>query len=153
MPWSAPRPCRKCRQRTTRDRSGYCDVCRPLAASETNRAYNRFRRDRHPLHGSRRWRDVSREVLREHPLCQSCASVGIETLATEVHHKVPVAQGGPWFGRANLMAVCHACHMTIEVAAARQARVGGGVSQKYDTPRLASDAQPSLTHTAGGEKG
>lgn len=55
-------------------------------------------------------------VLSEQPCCAVCGAP-----ATEVHHLVPVAQGG-MNDRANLVALCHACHARITVEQQRHAR-------------------------------
>lgn len=55
-------------------------------------------------------------VLSEQPLCAVCGAP-----ATEVHHIVPVSQGGTNV-RENLVALCHACHARITVEQQRHAR-------------------------------
>jgi 5-methylcytosine-specific restriction endonuclease McrA len=39
-----------------------------------------------------------------------CLSAGCPRTATEVHHRVPVAQGGAMFDAANLVSLCRDCH-------------------------------------------
>jgi 5-methylcytosine-specific restriction enzyme A len=45
-----------------------------------------------------------------HPLCQTCLDQGRATLATQVDHVVPIAQGGPDADPDNWRATCVPCH-------------------------------------------
>ena len=68
---------------------------------------------------SRAWRRLRREYLALHPVCEDCEASGITTVATEVHHVIPVesAAGRPddmqalALDASNLRALCHACHV------------------------------------------
>lgn len=51
------------------------------------------------------WRRLSRHYRALNPLCELCGS-----LATEVHHRVPVSSGGPLLDADNLIALCTPCH-------------------------------------------
>ncbi len=42
----------------------------------------------------RRWREVRRQKLSEDPLCELCLRAGYVIPATEVHHIVPISEGG-----------------------------------------------------------
>ena len=70
------------------------------------------------LINSMSWRRLRHDMLREHPLCQMCEAEGRERFATEVHHIRPIEsiddkelQRCLAFDRANLMCVCHECHV------------------------------------------
>lgn len=39
-----------------------------------------------------------------------CQTDGCQRTATEVHHRVPVAQGGAMFDETNLVSLCRDCH-------------------------------------------
>lgn len=67
---------------------------------QTNRAGKR-------IYNSARWKNTRTKFLFDHPLCK-CGEI-----ATDVHHRVDLKDGGdPWdFG--NLEALCHACHAAI----------------------------------------
>lgn len=66
-----------------------------------------------------RWRRLARAKLQADPLCEDPigkhAESGRVEVATEVHHKVPVAKDQSlaldW---QNLMSVCRKCHEAIE---------------------------------------
>ena len=53
----------------------------------------------------RRWRKVRTMQLGNEPMCADCPG-----LATEVHHVVPLSQGGSRLDLANLMSLCKSCH-------------------------------------------
>lgn len=59
-----------------------------------------------------RWRTIRRSFLKRNPLCAECAKVNKVTGATEVHHIIPIAEGGT-HDDENLMALCHSCHSKI----------------------------------------
>lgn len=56
-----------------------------------------------------RWEKLRAAYLAQHPLCEECQRAGRLTTATEVHHVVPVVQGGS-DDEGNLMALCKKCH-------------------------------------------
>lgn len=69
---------------------------------------------------SKRWRELREKKLQEHPVCEVCEEEGRSTLATEVHHRIPVESVVSeskmkelMFRYSNLMSVCHACHAEI----------------------------------------
>lgn len=67
-----------------------------------------------------RWRALRAEKLKNNPVCEQCERTGKSTLATEVHHIVPV-ESVPTIRQMevltytydNLMSVCHECHVEI----------------------------------------
>lgn len=75
----------------------------------------------------RRWRRVREAYLAEHPFCE-CGCGGI---AEEVHHIVPIADGGDRFASANLMALTKQCHSRITAQSARG--IGGKSSRERQT--------------------
>ncbi len=66
------------------------------------------------IRSSARWRRVRKLFLTVHPLCEDIFCVhgmgGQATLATQVDHILPLAQGGAPFDEANLQALCRLCH-------------------------------------------
>lgn len=67
-----------------------------------------------------RWRKLRAAKLSAQPLCERCQHMGYVTGATEVHHRRPVEWAKGWHGQsqrmydmANLMSVCHRCHVEI----------------------------------------
>jgi len=72
--------------------------------------------------GGRPWRRKREAVLkRDGYLCQPCNRKGKLSLAKEVDHIVPVAEGGTDEDR-NLEAICKPCHHAKTQAEARRGR-------------------------------
>lgn len=70
--------------------------------------------------GGRPWRRTRERILdRDQRLCQPCLASGWVTLATEVDHIRPRAEGGR-DDDSNLQAICSACHASK--TSAEQAR-------------------------------
>ena len=88
--------------------------------------YNFTRRD--PvvarIHGSVRWQAVRARVLRDEPVCRSCARQGLTEPAKQVDHIVPLAVAPHLaYVRSNLQPVCTACHG--RKSASDRRRMGG----------------------------
>ncbi|MCL2509430.1 MAG: HNH endonuclease [Oscillospiraceae bacterium] len=79
-------------------------------AKQDAREYNR--RYRHPdsnkIYGGR-WRIVRNMYIAARPLCEECLAAGRCVRAEEVHHIIPVAQGGS-HAEENLRSLCRSCH-------------------------------------------
>jgi 5-methylcytosine-specific restriction protein A len=54
--------------------------------------------------------------LARHPLCELCEQAGKLIPADEVHHILPVADGGT-HAESNLQALCKPCHAAVTFAA------------------------------------
>lgn len=72
------------------------------------------------LINSMRWRRLRAAILAKEPICQRCKSDGRLTLASEVHHVIPVESTPDFeekrrlaYDPLNLMPLCHACHVSI----------------------------------------
>lgn len=50
--------------------------------------------------------------VKEHPFCELCFEKGILVPVDEVHHKLPLSEGGT-HERSNLVALCKSCHAKI----------------------------------------
>ncbi|HUG08483.1 MAG TPA: HNH endonuclease signature motif containing protein [Acidimicrobiia bacterium] len=61
--------------------------------------------DRAANYQSEGWRRLRDRVLREEPNCRRCGAP-----SSDVDHIVPLADGGGFFDRENLQALCHPCH-------------------------------------------
>lgn len=69
---------------------------------------------------SKQWKQLRLDKLKANPICEACKGNGLSTLATEVHHVVPVEsvprESGMrhlMFSYSNLMSLCHSCHSDI----------------------------------------
>ena len=65
-------------------------------SGHANRFYNRYS-----------WAYVRDRILKMHPICHRCG----ESRSEEVHHIMPLIEGGSFYDSANLEALCHRCHM------------------------------------------
>ena len=108
MPKRPPRPCSHPGCPALTD-GQFCPEHRKLAAAR----YNRYERDPaiQKLYGGA-WPRIRARFLAEHPLCVVCRKEGRVTAADEVHHILPLSQGGT-HAEDNLMALCKACHSGI----------------------------------------
>lgn len=66
---------------------------------------------------SGKWRTIRMRYLQKHPLCEDCLACDRTTIATEVHHVVPIGTETGYDGMrrlaydvGNLRALCHDCH-------------------------------------------
>lgn len=86
-----------CEQHRTEERRKYDKYER---SSDVNRKYGRA------------WKRIRDRYALEHPLCEQCLKDGRLVPTEEVHHKLPISQGGT-HARENLMALCRSCHTKI----------------------------------------
>ncbi len=80
---------------------------------EENRRYEKY--DRNPAvrrRYGRAWKRIRDSYAAAHPLCEVCAAKGIYVKTEEIHHKLPLSEGGT-HDRANLIALCKPCHASI----------------------------------------
>ena len=110
MPYKPKRPCSYpgCGKLTD---GRYCDEHR----QSIDHQYNRYLRDpdTNKRYG-RAWKKLRARFLLRHPLCEQCLCEGRLTPAEEVHHILPLANGGT-HDVNNLMALCKSCHSRITI--------------------------------------
>ena len=110
MPMKPKRPCSypDCGRLTD---GRFCDEHKQIA----ERQYNQYLRnsDTNKRYG-RAWKKLRARFLLLHPLCEQCKSGSRLTPAEEVHHILPLANGGT-NDEGNLMALCKSCHSSITV--------------------------------------
>lgn len=75
--------------------------------------YDKFNREhnKNKKYGNN-WRRIRALYIKQHPLCERCLQEGRITPVEEVHHILPVKQGGS-NSFTNLMSVCKSCHTKI----------------------------------------
>ena len=119
LPKKSKRPCRyRGCPNLTDDASGYCAEHKATAS----RDYDKFGRGYN--HGKRygyQWRKLRNYFLSIHPFCEMCKRDGRYTDATEVHHILPLADGGT-NDIDNLMALCKSCHSRITMTTENKGR-------------------------------
>ena len=89
----------------------YCEQHR----IEERRKYDKYERslDINQKYGHA-WRRIRDRYAAAHPLCEMCLGEGRLTPVQEVHHILPVSQGGT-HSMDNLMSLCQSCHTKIHL--------------------------------------
>lgn len=64
----------------------------------------------------RNWAKCRNRYLSLNPLCENCKKFDIIEPATEVHHIIPLKQGGEKLDFSNLQSLCKSCHKRIDNA-------------------------------------
>jgi 5-methylcytosine-specific restriction protein A len=75
------------------------------------------------MYARKRWAMTRKAKLFANPLCE-LEHPGCLSIATEVHHRTAMEDGGPAYDLANLVSTCKPCHSTEtrrEVMARRNA--------------------------------
>ena len=60
----------------------------------------------------RAWKRIRDSYVAVHPLCERCEKEGRLTPTEEVHHILPLSEGGT-HARDNIIALCQSCHAQI----------------------------------------
>ena len=110
MPRKPKRPCRYpgCPDLCA-DGEQYCKK----HAKIMNDHYEKFTRGYSPgKRYGRAWKRIRDRYVRKHPLCEQCLKEGRYVAAEEVHHIVPLSEGGS-NEEKNLMSLCRSCHEKI----------------------------------------
>ena len=109
MPTQPKRPCRYpgCPSLATPGEQ-YC----PQHKTKTEQFYNKYQRPNDKNAYGRAWKRIRDSYVEQHPLCEVCQQHGRLVPTEEVHHKLPLADGGT-HARDNLIALCKACHAKI----------------------------------------
>ena len=86
--------------------------CEEHTKTERDR-YNRYERapDVNKKYG-RAWKRIRDLYAAAHPLCEMCLKEGRLTPVEEVHHILPISQGGD-HRQSNLMSLCQSCHTKL----------------------------------------
>ena len=86
--------------------------CEEHAKAEAKR-YEQYDRDPETRRRyGRVWKRIRDAYVQQHPVCELCQRDGRLVTTEEVHHKVPLAEGGT-HDRNNLISLCKACHAKI----------------------------------------
>lgn len=108
MPYKPKRPCSYpgCPNLTD---GRYCEKHQKL----TGRQYEKYGRDPEEKRRYRgNWKKIRGRYIAAHPLCEECLKNGRYTKAEQVHHIVPLSEGGSSRDE-NLMSLCSECHARI----------------------------------------
>ena len=86
--------------------------CEEHAKAEAKR-YEQYDRDPETQRRyGRAWKRIRDAYVKQHPLCELCQQHGRFVPTEEVHHKVPLTEGGT-HDRNNLISLCKSCHAKI----------------------------------------
>lgn len=87
----------------------YCEEHEAIA----RKRYNKYGRpaDNNKKYG-RAWKRIRDRYAAAHPLCELCLKEGRLTPVEEVHHVIPLSQGGT-HRNDNLMSLCQSCHTKL----------------------------------------
>mgnify|MGYP001114152568 CR=1 FL=1 len=111
MPYKPKRPCAYpgCGRLAVHEQ--YCAEHQKVADDN----YKRYERspDFNKTYG-RSWKRLRDKYIKQHPLCEMCLKEGRLTPVDEVHHILPVSQGGR-STPDNLMSLCRSCHIKIHL--------------------------------------
>ena len=78
-----------------------------------NQRYDRYQRDpAHKKRYGRTWKKIRDSYVKTHPFCAHCLLGGKYVPVEEVHHKIPLSEGGT-HARENLISLCKTCHSRI----------------------------------------
>ena len=99
----------------------YCDEHEKLVSKRYDK-YNRHP-EFHKRYG-RSWREVRAKYVLTHPFCEECFKKGILVPVEEVHHIIPVNEGGTNEAH-NLMSLCKSCHNRIHIERGDRMAVNG----------------------------
>lgn len=78
-----------------------------------DREYEKYQRDPKTRHRyGRSWQKVRKRYITANPLCERCLKEGRLTKAEQVHHILPLSEGGT-SDESNLMSLCANCHAKI----------------------------------------
>ena len=87
----------------------YCDEHTKI----TNEHYERFERDPATRAGyGKQWRRIRYKYVQEHPFCEECLKRGVLVMTEQVHHIIPLAEGGT-NAPEKLMSLCKSCHSRL----------------------------------------
>ena len=82
-------------------------------SAKRNSEYEKYGRDKNTKRRyGRAWKRIRDKYAAEHPYCERCFARGVLVPVEEIHHKIPLAEGGT-HDRSNLIALCKSCHSQI----------------------------------------
>ena len=88
---------------------GRCDEHRKALEAQRSRSRRADVRERNRMYARKRWAVTRKAQLFAHPLCE-LEHPGCLHVATEVHHRVAMEDGGADYALDNLVSTCKPCH-------------------------------------------
>lgn len=80
---------------------------------EENKRYEKYGRNykSHKRYG-RAWKRIRDSFVKTHPFCEMCFKEGLMVKVEQVHHILPLAEGGT-HDINNLISLCQSCHSKV----------------------------------------
>ena len=103
--------CKTCK-RPTPNANKYCDQHQGNYRPPQKR-YDEYRGSPSKRGYDAAWRKFRDLFIMQRPLCEICQKEGGLTPTEEVHHIVPLAEGGARLDPKNCQALCKSCHSKI----------------------------------------
>ena len=88
---------------------GRCDFHREAKERDRSRVRRAENRERNRFYARKRWRMTRKRKLFLNPLCE-LEHPGCLRIASEVHHRVAIEDGGGEYALDNLVSACKPCH-------------------------------------------
>ena len=93
----------------------YCEEHEKLM----NQRYEKYERDSSvKKRYGKTWEKIRKRYVQMHPVCEMCFERGIIVETEEVHHKIPLSEGGT-HEESNLIGLCKSCHSSIHASGGR----------------------------------
>ena len=87
----------------------YCEVHKKIV----DKRYEVYERNKETKRKyGRSWKKIRKRYVASHPFCEECLKKGILVPVDEVHHVIPLSDGGT-HDEDNLMSLCKTCHAKI----------------------------------------
>lgn len=102
---------------------GRCDAHRKTNERHRSRVRREDARERNRFYARKRWAVTRNHKLFLAPLCE-LQHPGCEGIASEVHHRIAMEDGGAEYTLDNLVSACKPCH-SRETRREQLQRVGG----------------------------
>ena len=58
----------------------------------------------------KKWQKFRAWYLRQYPMCEHCSERGVDTPAKDLHHVIPLRDGGEKLDEENVQGLCRSCH-------------------------------------------
>lgn len=98
-----------------------------------NKNYEKYHRDPNTKRRyGRAWKRIRDSYVKAHPFCEICYEKGILVSTEQVHHKIPLSEGGN-HDRSNLISLCKSCHSRIHAERGDRWETRGAYSDGRDS--------------------
>lgn len=98
------------------------------------------------FYAKKEWKELSKTLLKNYPVCEICIKEGHQSPSKKVHHIVPISKGGSELSEENLICLCESCHKEVH------SLIGVRISPQFFLDALNEDLEdewiphPNLEH-------